>query len=341
MNKKVRLEQGFDKISNLPEPITAHILSFLPTQEAVRMSILATSWRALWTQVSSLDLRCCNVPFLYAYRQPKTAIIRKRRLFYDFIDLAFESLVILEKVKLYVPNFEPEFKPRVDNWVDGAFGFKLRMFEFELEYLPSRKFEYELEYLPQKLPRYILPKIVFGSNWMTKLKLRNCGIKESCLSDIHLPSLCYLSLSSVCINEKAMESLLSSCPNLEDFNFDSCYGLNKLEILNNAKLKKTVVIIQYEHGSLPISIQAASLLEFICEYGDSVNKKGDYKIKFIGCGNMKKLKAISAPLNDLELHSLLENLPAIESLELDRCDRLRCIDISSPHLLHLELIVKS
>jgi hypothetical protein len=46
-----------DMISDLPNFILYHILSFLPTKDAVKTSILATKWRYLWTYLSVLDFQ--------------------------------------------------------------------------------------------------------------------------------------------------------------------------------------------------------------------------------------------------------------------------------------------
>ncbi|KAK9946393.1 hypothetical protein M0R45_011861 [Rubus argutus] len=56
MEKKRRvfkLEE--DRISELPDSVLCHILSFLPTLYAVRTTVLSTRWKSLWTCVSSLD----------------------------------------------------------------------------------------------------------------------------------------------------------------------------------------------------------------------------------------------------------------------------------------------
>ncbi|PWA36093.1 F-box domain, Leucine-rich repeat domain, L domain-like protein [Artemisia annua] len=59
--KKSNIENGVDRISELPDPILHSILSRLEsTEEVVRNSVLSTRWKYLWTSIPSLDLDCLH-----------------------------------------------------------------------------------------------------------------------------------------------------------------------------------------------------------------------------------------------------------------------------------------
>lgn len=54
VRKLKQYENGRDIISNLPESVLTHILSFLPTKYAVRTSVISTKWKDMWTKVTNL-----------------------------------------------------------------------------------------------------------------------------------------------------------------------------------------------------------------------------------------------------------------------------------------------
>ena len=52
-----------DRLSNLPDAILTHILSFLKTKDAVRTSILSTRWKSVWASVPTLNLSKSDFQF--------------------------------------------------------------------------------------------------------------------------------------------------------------------------------------------------------------------------------------------------------------------------------------
>ena len=50
--------EGRDHMSNLPDGVLQHILSFLPAQDVVRTCVLAKRWRHMWKSTTVLRFVC-------------------------------------------------------------------------------------------------------------------------------------------------------------------------------------------------------------------------------------------------------------------------------------------
>ncbi|CAN0923001.1 FBD-associated F-box protein At5g60610 [Linum grandiflorum] len=85
-----RLCQGVDRLSNLPDSIAYHILSFLDTKSAVQTSLLSKQWEHAWKQVQVLDI--------YA----KLIGIKKLKSYVDKVLSRRDPLICLRKVELDV-----------------------------------------------------------------------------------------------------------------------------------------------------------------------------------------------------------------------------------------------
>ncbi|KAJ4812082.1 F-box family protein [Rhynchospora pubera] len=63
-------EEEVDRLSELPEPLILHIISYVPTKYGIRTSVLSRRFRNLWTASSSLELHRSH--FSTGYRFIKT-----------------------------------------------------------------------------------------------------------------------------------------------------------------------------------------------------------------------------------------------------------------------------
>jgi hypothetical protein len=54
LNEEEDIDGNNKCLSNLPEEILLHILSFLPTKDVVRTSVLSKRWDYLWASIPNL-----------------------------------------------------------------------------------------------------------------------------------------------------------------------------------------------------------------------------------------------------------------------------------------------
>ncbi|XP_042380075.1 F-box/FBD/LRR-repeat protein At3g26920-like [Zingiber officinale] len=190
---------GEDYLSRLPDALLLHILSFLPTSESVRTSLLARRWRHLWASVPAIDFFFITEPSakkigrFVASRSGSCSISRLR----------LSRLALRDGAPLC-------------DWLDyakshGARDVALLRFS-DWEYIP-RAFEIlfdwpslvslELQLVPYNPCVFRLPDCIVLSNLKT-------------LS---------LSLDPSEIRKESLARLISSCPNLEELTLKARYAL--------------------------------------------------------------------------------------------------------------------
>ncbi|XP_028806312.1 F-box/LRR-repeat protein 13-like [Neltuma alba] len=201
-NKKCKTKVKMrDRISGLPDSPLLHILSFLPTKEAVATSLLSKRWRSLWHSLPALDFnrrKFKSLPF-----------------FHQFVGKVLK-LVDLKSVKKFVlrcDHYKPReyFRPRmISKWINAVVSNKVEHLELRLD---SQKGFYEL------------PSIVFTANYIKVLKCRGVtsgfwlsnGVTLGTLSHVNLPSLEVLYLENVKFPDfRSLGMVLSACALLKE-----------------------------------------------------------------------------------------------------------------------------
>ncbi|XP_004288718.1 PREDICTED: F-box/FBD/LRR-repeat protein At5g22660-like [Fragaria vesca subsp. vesca] len=176
---------GEDKISQLPDGVLFHVLSFLPTKHAVRTSILSTRWKNIWASVHCLDLE----HYYCDERRSRHADIQRFRLHYHCFS---------------------EDLSRIDGWIRTA----IRRNVVELDLCVRLQGD--------NVEKIELPKTIFLCKTLVVLKLNlksNCFIYAPPESGC-FPNLKVLHIGVDCPDKEFMEKLFTFFPLLEDLTID-------------------------------------------------------------------------------------------------------------------------
>ncbi|KAL9286755.1 putative F-box domain, FBD domain, leucine-rich repeat domain superfamily [Arabidopsis thaliana] len=188
-----------DVISSLPDDISSHILSFLPTKEAASTSVLSKKWRYLFAFVPNLDLD----ESVYLNPENETEISTS---FMDFVDrvLALQGNSPLHKFSLKIGDgIDPV---RIIPWINNVLERGVSDLDLHLN-LESE---------------FLLPSQVYLCKTLVWLKLRFGLYPTIDVEDVHLPKLKTLYIEATHFEEHGvgLTKLLSGCPMLEDLVLD-------------------------------------------------------------------------------------------------------------------------
>lgn len=179
-----------DLISKLPDSLICQILLYLPIKDIVRTSVLSSRWKNFWLLITRLDLDANEFPDFNAF----VGFMDK------FLDFSGEHKSCLHKLKLTIRKNVND-PPCVSRWIDVVVRLKLR--HLDVECLVNRKF---LELMPLSL--YVCDTLVY-------LRLHRVWLGN--FESVSLPCLKTMRLEdNVYENDAGLESLISSCPGLED-----------------------------------------------------------------------------------------------------------------------------
>ncbi|KAG6525199.1 hypothetical protein ZIOFF_015151 [Zingiber officinale] len=197
-----------DFLSNLPDALLHHILSFLPTCDSVRTSVLSRRWRRIWSSVPAMDFHfsdptnwgaLSSVGRFVAARDNSCSISRLRLIF-DYVLFSYETCLC--------------------EWIDYAKSHDAQDVTLRISN-PRRDYT---------------SLLVALFNWpsLTALDLKMQGCVVSVGRAFNLPECVTLSnvktLSLSIFNEISQESLsrllLSCCPALEELTLASRYQTN-------------------------------------------------------------------------------------------------------------------
>ena len=307
-----------DRISELPEPILQHILSFLPFKQVFQCAILAKRWKHVWSTFPILRFDHTYFNSLSKMAKGRDVWLKRGDL-YSFVEQNLESR---RTQRLLVKNFtlsdrlgRQKSASGVDRWLSFA--------------LESNVEELNLDFERFASVCYCLPQSVLLSKSLILLSLQRCKFDTSSTGGlVNMSSLRKVCLVEVHMGNQFLQKLVVGCPALEDMNLKWCYGLKGIELSCQHRLM--AIGIEENRDLERVELKAPNLcsvhiVQTSCE------------INLVHCKNLNKLK-LQACITDDWLNDHLSELPLIETLELTCCSLLKRIEISSDQLKSLALL---
>ncbi|GMY36938.1 F-box/LRR-repeat protein At3g58900-like [Fagus crenata] len=215
--KKKNANETRKEIDNLPDLILVHILSYLPTKDAVRTSILSKKWQYLWTSTPKLH-------FAEGERN-------ERMVFMNFVERA---LALRDSSKITDFSLSCDVQcdtSRINAWIISVVKHKVQVLHMYL-----RKFQEPLA----------LPPCLFTCRSLEVLKLKMFHHLKL-PSSISFSSLKILSLWKVIFSDnRSTQQLFSGCPILEKLSIIDCIWKNvKAVCISSPKLQELFISDRY------------------------------------------------------------------------------------------------
>lgn len=303
-SKRTRSEEGQnDWISQLPESILVDILSYLPTKDAVKMTLISR-FRNLWTYIRCLSFDECAYHDHSSYDGEN----------YDgphydesFLNLIRHVLILHERTT--IDEFHLKFAFNLfnaihdDHYNSDGYASKERRMASELTTWIKFSLRKQVKVLDIDLlgcglsepeVNYELPTSILTNNYLKELSLAGCGIEEK--GRIHLTSLTVLSLKEIILSDKIMGEIIVGCPMLEELSLDGCCGLRKLK-LTTSNIKRLRIFIGWRNevanSRLEISCPGLKSLELAgsiqlvqLKYSSSISDASLYYSRTFMCERM-------------------------------------------------------
>ncbi|XP_060967107.1 putative F-box protein At1g49610 [Cannabis sativa] len=309
-----------DRISELPDSLIQHILSFLSTKDAVSTCLVSNRWKLMWYSVSELsfsDFDWANSKKFYNY--VNNYLERRKRGNYFILDSAITSF------KLHMTNsYQRRMARDLDKWL--AFIVEKKVKEINLRVNKQRSYRGDIHY-------YSLPKtLAVNARYLTTLILNSVELDSR--YSFSFPSLKTLTLACVrLVGNDAVDKLLMGSPSLEKLQLHfCCFSTDtqfRISIQHSLSLKFLDIKLTKD------LVERIALINLESLYLASVSFD---KIKLSACKAIRilNLTCCWGKEESSSLEYLISNLPLLEKLTLCKW-KLEHIEISNQHLENLSI----
>ncbi|XP_061371106.1 putative F-box/FBD/LRR-repeat protein At2g05300 [Gastrolobium bilobum] len=254
-------ESDGDMITKLPDPILQHILLFLPTADAARMSTVSKNWRNLWNSLSVLQ---------FSFNENTQS--QSLEEFMSWVDDSLSTLRSLEE-KAIIHSFILDLnlvEVRHPFYNNGMHCMTIIDFINDWINLVLKNCVKHLKLVLSNI-MYTLPLVIFSSKYLLTLHIEGCSIRrESSFPIDHAPFNCLkeLALLRVEASSYIVEKILSFSPLLEKVVFKEIGRMGSLRICN---LPRLIYVEVEQKLDERLVIEAPNLRTLILRLNGSVN----------------------------------------------------------------------
>uniref|UniRef100_A0A803NUI1 F-box domain-containing protein n=1 Tax=Cannabis sativa TaxID=3483 RepID=A0A803NUI1_CANSA len=299
---------GEDRISMLPDALITHILSFLPTDDAVRTCLISNRWKLIWHSIPTLsfsDIDYVSPQNLYKFVNDYLKH-RKRGMYYNI-----PSVITSFKLDMKY-CYQTTKSVFLDKWLDFAVKNKVK----EIHVCLNSYSEGE--------NNYWLTETVFNAKYLTVLELERLDLNAA--YSISLPALKTLSLKFCFFHGDGLSKILIGCPSLEKLQILTCVSIKSIDKLrlesSTLKFLKIENFFNASFDIVPVQVEATNL--------ESLDIRGFFNIQNSYSSVCKAIRNLTLTFYDDDciedtssLNYIISNLPVLENLTLNDCYRLK------------------
>ncbi|KAE7995472.1 hypothetical protein FH972_000257 [Carpinus fangiana] len=245
--QKLNEEEDIDKksksLGNLPQEILRHILSFLPTKDAVRISLVSKSCEYLWASIPNLDFNVCRIS--RDKKRMRTPLF-ERTLFMNFVDrvLCLRDSSDIKRFTLCCDVLHDA--SRLHTWISAAIKHNVQELKIDLENFKGE---------------FSLPYCLFTCRTITSLHLcMPCILKlptAISFSNLQILTIIKVAFSDECLTQK----LFNGLSNVEFLRLSSDVVEVRAELLPHLPMFKNLKNLSID--GLPVNLGNEALLKIL------------------------------------------------------------------------------
>ncbi|XP_050218144.1 F-box/LRR-repeat protein 25-like isoform X2 [Mercurialis annua] len=210
---------GEDCISELPDEIIIHILSFLPsTKLCVKTSVLSKRWHHLWTYVPNIILTEYDFPYDECEHHIMERVVNKALALHSSSKINYFSIQIPDSQDLY---------ESIESWLQLAAGRAVESLTLNINGSSAR---------------YLFPEFLYSNSNIQSLTTKLWEFVPD--ARISWSALKELSIRQATLNDEVIQNILCGTPVLEDLQLHFCHGIKLLDLSLKPKLKNLVINVK-------------------------------------------------------------------------------------------------